>query len=136
MEWWGLGWGTEEEVGAGHGEEEVGGPCGEQGREGVDVSQGAEDAGDDPVGDGDRDGCGDAGEATALAHEESEGNGEDGHDQGDGGVGEFAIELDAETDGVEAGLAEVCDVVGELAVGHLLRLNVFFVEVGWLLVDL
>ena len=132
----GLGGGAEDEVGADNGEEEIGGPGGEQGREGIDVSQGTENSGDDPVGDGDCDGGGDADEASALAHEEGEGDGENGHDEGDDWVCDLAFKLDAETNGVEAGLAEVSDVGGELAVGHLLRLFLFLDEVTGLLVDI
>ena len=132
----GSGGGAHEEVGAGEAEEDVGGPGGEEGGEGVDVAHGLKGAGDDPVGDGEADRGGDAGEAAALAHGEGEGNAEDGHDEGDEGVSELAVELDAKAHSVEAGLGEVCDVAGEFVVAHLLRGAIFFLEVGGLLVDL
>jgi hypothetical protein len=47
-----LGGGAEEEVGAGDAEEDVWCPGGEDGGEGVDVAEGLEDEGDDPIGDG------------------------------------------------------------------------------------
>src|SRR5450756_2786715 len=126
----GLGGGSEEEVGSGDAEEEIGGPGGEDGREAVDIAHGSEEAVYDPVGQGQADGYSDSGESAAFSGGEGEGNGEDGHDQGDQGVGQFAVELDGKPFGVEAGLFEVGDVVGELPVVHFLGLKVFFFEVA------
>ena len=91
---------------------------------------------DDQVGEGDGDGDGDGGERTAAAHGEGEGDGEDGHDDGDEGIGELVPELDAEAHGVKSALAQVVDVVVELAEVHLLRLLVLFGEVAGVLVNL
>src|SRR5271154_4675173 len=100
-----LGGGSEQKVGSGDAEEEVGGPGGEEGGEGVDVAKGFEDEGYDVVGDGEADGSGDASERAFFAHGQGEGDGEDRHDEGDEGVGNFFVELDGEALGVEAGLA-------------------------------
>src|SRR5215471_8375753 len=131
-----LGLGAEEEVGSGDSEEDVWGPGGHDGWKGSDVAHGLEESVDGPVGDGEADGDGVSGERAAFAHGGGEGDCEHRHDEGDEWVSELAVELYAEALGVEAGLPEIVDVVGEFAVGHLLRWAVFFDEVNGLLADL
>ena len=78
----------------------------------------------------------DSNQTATLAHRESKGNGEDRHDEGDEGIGELALELHAEADGVEAGAAEIGDVFIQLGVAHLVGELVLLLEVAGLLANL
>jgi hypothetical protein len=64
----GLGGSSEEEIGSGDAEEQVGCPGSEDGREGVDVAHGLEEAINDPIGDAEPDGGGDSCEGATFSH--------------------------------------------------------------------
>ena len=89
----------------------------------------------DPVGERHGDGHGDAGERAAAAHGERKGNRQHRHDDGDERIGELVPELHPQAHGVKSALAQVADVAVELAEVHLLRLQVFLLEVAGLFVN-
>src|SRR5208282_4949947 len=100
------------------------------------VAHGAKQAIHHKVGEGYKDGHGDAGERAAASHGKCEGNAQHRHHDGGERVGELVPQGHAEPLGVEAALAQVADVAPKLAEVHLLRLQALLLEVAGLLVNL
>ena len=71
----------------------------------AEVSHGFEHAGDRPIENSDADAEGDSGECALAAGSEGERNTNQGHDEGNKGIGKLPIELDGEADYVKAALA-------------------------------
>ncbi len=91
---------------------------------------------DHQVSKGNADGYGDSGKRPAAAHGECKWNGQHRHDDGDQRIGEFVPKRDAQPHGVKAALAQIADVIIELAEVHFLRLHIFFCEVARVFVNL
>src|SRR5208282_1504770 len=81
----------------------------------------------------DADAEGDAGECALAAGSERERDTNQGHDEGNKGIGKLPIELDGEADYVKAALAQIADIMPQFESTHLFRGSHLLLKIGGLL---
>src|SRR5208282_3596805 len=81
----------------------------------------------------DADAEGDAGECALAAGSERERDTNQGHDEGNKGIGKLPIELNGEADYVKAALAQIADVTPQFEGAHLFGGSHFLLKIGGLL---